>query len=1044
MTTFAQLAAWIEAGEVGRVASGLLALGEPERRALAGPVKEIELEFPHEWPEPEPLPGEDPMDYYPRQQRAWEQRESFRRRREGALRVAGAGCLPRAADVVTWLRSDRFWLDPLPASIDAVVAVLRAPGRPSIEAVAKSLADKLRPAQVERQWPIVARLLDETGLPTPATEATVRGWMGSFRPGGLTRQLRDSPRTGQLLPHVFTIPRVGALLGQEWPPALARLCADGDYDRTALLEGCLLRLRAGDRPSAVKPVVELHRLLDPAPAELAAHRQEYLGMLSSPHVAVAELALRALRTVDETGQLDVDAIAEAAFAVLPRPEKKLVRAQLDWLGAALARAPDPRLFDGLAAGLANEAVDLAERALKLAAKHLPAVGPQGRATFADAAAGLEGDLRRQAEAVLHRSAGDLGGPGGQAGPPHRRAAAAPGDDASGLVTDPAGPAGDAHRQAAGVPGGLVGDQAAVGFGGGAAELAGDAHRQAAGVPGGLVGDQAAVGFGGGAAELAGEAHRQAAEVPAGLVGDQATVGFGSGAAENPHRHAAGAPGGSVDDPAAAGLGSEVGGAGGDPRRPAEAVPGRVGTVPLPAVAPAAPMPAAVTSIAELTGIVVTMLHKTPDDPVLIERLLAGLLRFAHSDRAALAEALRPVIPEFWDSPLVSLLWAAAGEDRASWEPELEPGQVRPAPPFWMIVGRMAELTHQLRGTLPPALLATPATMDGHVDPARVLALLAEGCEPGPWDLSQALLRLPRDVDPAVREGAERLGSPAGRAFAAYLRDGLPDPEVVTVTVGRKLCGGCHDGHFCYCLLAPVARRTVAFEPVEHESLTVPAGLLGLPADQAQDRAFGFRHAESPMAAWPMMLPSHREIVAAHAQPLLTAVADGTNRGEVEILPVLARTDGPFGPAMALCLAYGLTAGRPGYRITATDAFVLLAARGLLDGGLVGRELAELYSANILVLKRVAESLVEAVRAGAAEQVWALARELVPVVLAAATPGSGAPDLLALAESAASGIGAAEELPGVAEVAARRGKSRLVTEAARLARTIAGNQGSQPA
>ncbi|GIE82167.1 hypothetical protein Aph02nite_81170 [Actinoplanes philippinensis] len=57
------------------------------------------------------------------------------------------------------------------------------------------------------------------------------------------------------------------------------------------------------------------------------------------------------------------------------------------------------------------------------------------------------------------------------------------------------------------------------------------------------------------------------------------------------------------------------------------------------------------------------------------------------------------------------------------------------------------------------------------------------------------------------------------------------------------------------------------------------------------------------------------------------------------LPPPAACDGPFGPAMALCLAYGMSAGRPEGRLATADAFADLAGRGLLDGTLVGGELA---------------------------------------------------------------------------------------------------------
>jgi hypothetical protein len=869
---FATLASWIEAGQLDRVTAALLAADEPARRALAGQVRSLSL-TPPPYPTLEARPGEDPMRAYGRHQTMWHRHNALILRRSDALLVAGAACLPRASDIVSWLRSVDLWEPPTARGVAAVVRVLRAPGRPSIEAVARSMAEKLRPAQLNRQWPLVGRLLTETGLTPPATEAVVRGWMGEIGFEAESRtiadRLRADPRTALLLPLVFSIPRVAGDLGDDWPPALAGLCASGDYDRRTLLDGCLLRLRAGDRPGSIKPVVGLHRLLDPTIEEYAEHRQEYLGMLAGPHLAVTELALNGLRAVDDAGRLDVDTVVEAAYAVLPRPEKKLVRAQLDWLAAALGRSPDVRLLQAAAAGLHNESVDLAERALTLIARHLSAFGPAGRELLAEAAADLRGDLRRQADALL----------------------------------TPAAPL-----------------------------------------------------------------------TPA-------------------------------DQPAA---------------------PTAVDPVDLPAALPAEPMPAPIASLGELAASVATLLYKV-EEPVMLEQVLAGLAAFARSDRPGLARALAPVVPKHWDSPLVWLLRAAMGGTWRAWRPER--WEEKRAAPFWMLVERTNELGRQMRGDPPPALLATPATTDGHVAPDRVVALLrageTDGWQPGPYDLSQALLRLPREVDPAVRRAAEPLVSPAGRAFAGWLADGgLPDPVVVTLPAGRQPRRRDPIGR----------RRTVAFPALPLGPLTVPPGLLDLPADGAHERAYGL-HRDAEMACWPMMFPSHREVIAAHAQPLLAPAADGTLASELDLLPVLARSTGPFGPAMALCLAYGLAAGRASGRLATADAFVRLAADGHLDGTLVGTELAALYTSGVIVLKRVVDGLATVSRAGATEQVWAVARELIPAVLDSSPPAPGAPDLLSLAETAATATGARGDLPSVTATAARGGRTRLVTEAARLARTL---------
>jgi hypothetical protein len=375
-------------------------------------------------------------------------------------------------------------------------------------------------------------------------------------------------------------------------------------------------------------------------------------------------------------------------------------------------------------------------------------------------------------------------------------------------------------------------------------------------------------------------------------------------------------------------------------------------------------------------------------PLDAERVLAGLVEAA-------AVSPGPV------AALVPLLAARAPADR----------------PAGLLGARFLELADQLAsGHPPPFLLAFPGSADGHVDPARVLFRLAsadaDGWQPGPVDLAQALLRLPRRVDAAVTAAAGRLCSPAGRRFAAWLRDGgLPDP-VVTVTP----------------VPGPPARRLATLP-----ALNLPSGPLPPPAFPGPDP-----DADRPaLAGWPLVLPGHREIVAAHVQPYLAADAGREHHGGTAVLPALARAGGPFGPAMALCLAYGLSAGQERDRRPAADALLHLSSTGGLDAPLVGRELGQLLTCGGVVLGRIVPALAEAQRAGAPHVVWAIARTLVPVLLRMDRPPPATPDLLTLAASAAAALGARGDLPELTALAARPGRTRLSTEAGRLARTLAG-------
>jgi hypothetical protein len=107
----------------------------------------------------------------------------------------------------------------------------------------------------------------------------------------------------------------------------------------------------------------------------------------------------------------------------------------------------------------------------------------------------------------------------------------------------------------------------------------------------------------------------------------------------------------------------------------------------------------------------------------------------------------------------------------------------------------------------------------------------------------------------------------------------------------------------------------------------------------------------------------------------------------------------------------------------------------LTGAALGVELVELLEGGEAALRRYVEVLTELHRAGAAAEVWAALRLLVPAVVVRATPGPGAPDLLALASAVASQLGVQELIAEVDVVAARGGSSRLVAEARRLVRTL---------
>ncbi|MBU2668252.1 hypothetical protein KOI35_32545 [Actinoplanes bogorensis] len=536
--------------------------------------------------------------------------------------------------------------------------------------------------------------------------------------------------------------------------------------------------------------------------------------------------------------------------------------------------------------------------------------------------------------------------------------------------------------------------------------------------------------------------------------------------------------------------------------------------------PVAALPAAIGSASELAEEVVALLHQ--ETSLRWERVLAGVVSLRSTgdlspvrhvvDRYtdsfadqrwrprlhALGSALRtilgdPVPGEQGNSPwqrLVDTVRARLRGDDTTHRPPL-------GSPETLLTLRVVELSTLSRTVPVTTLMATPTHVNGNLDAAvladRLRQAEAEGWQPWPLDLEQALLRLPRGTSPAVAEG---LSSPAGRRFAEWLtRGGLPDP----VSSRFKQLAGQSRAYYSGGPPA-VARVVVNVAPATPGLLSVEDDLV-----TRRNRVSVTSYGE-PVAIYPDVLaatlPHHREVIAAWALPELAALADQDERGHGTLLPTLAENEGPFGPAMSLALAYVSAARHEPDRVTAVDAFLTLAARPASAaatsasltpavrpatvtathdslatsaptpveqstteaagtsltalattaqpsasdapashesresfGASIGRDLGELGAAGMVKLNRVALSLGDAHRAGASAAVWDVLSTALPSLLP--TAPRGLPDLLELACLVAAATGTRGELPGLAEVAERKGNSRLLKEARRLRTVLAG-------
>ncbi|MFI5912178.1 DUF6493 family protein [Dactylosporangium sp. NPDC051541] len=516
--------------------------------------------------------------------------------------------------------------------------------------------------------------------------------------------------------------------------------------------------------------------------------------------------------------------------------------------------------------------------------------------------------------------------------------------------------------------------------------------------------------------------------------------------------------------------------------PAAAPPAAV-SVALPAAPEVAPAPPPITDPDELAEEVAAFYSHRPFSSLpQLERVLDATVRLAATDRAGLRTALLPVLDRHtdgtgehsWDPNCLCGVFARllrtaadpqAAPPRSAWAALMAsarrflpqglpmPGP-RMAPPQRLLWARLTEIgLHVGVGNdRTGGLVSAPTAANGALDTAVLLDRLAAlgGREPWPWDLSQALLRLPPTTDSAAAARAAALGTAAGSRVAAWLRDGgLPAPQWQVEVVPRRPKQ--HGGDYEHRSL-PVLRVQVTTAAADGETFE----LLGAAPPAIAAGSFGWH------VLWPGLLPWHRGLAAAFALPEVASAADLDQRGGGAVLPLLAEASGDGGPALPIAVAYGLAARHESDRLAAVDALLVLAAGsgpsngfgpfdgsgpsngfGPFDGSdgfdaeTAGRYLGLLAAGGVVVVNRAVQPLRDAAAAGAARVVFRLLRAALPELLTVAKLPPGTPDLLTLAaETAATASGGVPvEIAGLEAVAGRRGSSRLVQEARRLRRAL---------
>ncbi len=378
----------------------------------------------------------------------------------------------------------------------------------------------------------------------------------------------------------------------------------------------------------------------------------------------------------------------------------------------------------------------------------------------------------------------------------------------------------------------------------------------------------------------------------------------------------------------------------------------------------------------------------------VEQIVEALPRLAVEDPGGLRNAAAPVFEEWlyeWRlgddfathitlrPALIALLASCVGDswldstDRHSSHTEV----LRP-----FALARAVRDRPGVRVVALPSLNTGAITPDDLVD--RLEQAARGGWDPDPVDLEQALLRLD-------------LGDASSAAFASL---GTPAADLAVMWIA-------HGGH-----RAPVVRQEWAMEyprgyrpegyrdGEEPTYLTVArcipdpddpleAGPLWSRLSAWKPSDGGVMPSWSPETAfecWPLVLPHHRDLLAAHLLLELSRARSTRSQGVAVLVP-LAEADGPVGEALLVGLGYVLAAKHPDARATAVDALLVLAARDQLDGAALGSVLATMVGRGDLVAKRLAGPLGDLARAGAPEQAWAAVTELLGQMLTRpAVPG----------------------------------------------------------
>jgi hypothetical protein len=476
-----------------------------------------------------------------------------------------------------------------------------------------------------------------------------------------------------------------------------------------------------------------------------------------------------------------------------------------------------------------------------------------------------------------------------------------------------------------------------------------------------------------------------------------------------------------------------------------------------------PLPEPIEDPEELVELL-TVLMEDASDAIAVERVLAGAVRLAARPEAERGTLVGPLLArakerageDYYgafsgceiraDMARVALAWGkgwAAGSDRWPDHWMLEHWvSARPSGEAKTMAGvlscRAREVAAVIRAGRPVRLLAEPAFERGASSQQRLLDRLAgwraafPGRPPARYDLQTALLRLEPGAGESFWTAWASVDEASAMSARRLYQEGQAHPEfepVIGQPPGKRPLRGYNEWHTH--VLARIAGQLPG--PVESDTWALLTALSDPLADHTDlyGPSGNNPHYDAVVAAWPLICPWQPELIAAH---LLRPLSDGLKPGPspaTTAVTCLAHPGHPLGPVGHLALLTGLASAEPDTRIAAAQVWSQASLDGRLDPRLAAQAIITGVAGEAFKLTRIADGLQHASHVPIAGY-----RIVETVCEAAAALIEAAPANLHLLLGLATRVGVRVGLPdlpsAITDLAARKGESRLVIEAARLA------------